>query len=36
MFADDKTQLILSLDHPLLSLFKDLPRMLKKEPEKKP
>ena len=26
MFADDKTQLILSLDHPLLSLFKDLPR----------
>jgi membrane protease subunit HflC len=36
MFADDKTQLILSLDHPLLSLFKDLPRMLQKEPEKKP
>jgi membrane protease subunit HflC len=27
MFADDKTQLILSLDHPLLALFKDLPRM---------
>ncbi len=27
MFADDKTQLILSLDHPLLSLFKDLPKM---------
>jgi membrane protease subunit HflC len=25
MFADDKTQLILSLDHPLLSLFKNLP-----------
>jgi membrane protease subunit HflC len=27
MFADDKTQLILSLDHPLLALFKDLPRL---------
>jgi modulator of FtsH protease HflC len=27
MFGDDKTQLILSLDHPLLSLFKDLPRL---------
>jgi HflC protein len=27
MFADDKTQLILSLDHPLLSLFKELPRL---------
>jgi membrane protease subunit HflC len=27
MFADDKTQLILSLDHPLLSLFKDLPKL---------
>jgi membrane protease subunit HflC len=27
MFADDKTQLILSLDHPLLSLLKDLPRV---------
>jgi membrane protease subunit HflC len=25
MFGDDKTQLILSLDHPLLRLFKDLP-----------
>jgi modulator of FtsH protease HflC len=27
MFGDDKTQLILSLDHPLLALFKDLPRL---------
>ena len=27
MFGDDKTQLILSLDHPLLALFKDLPKM---------
>ena len=27
MFADDKTQLILSLDHPLLSLFKNLPSL---------
>ncbi len=27
MFADDRTQLILSLDHPLLTLFKDLPKM---------
>lgn len=27
MFADDKTQLILSLDHPLLALLKDLPRL---------
>lgn len=27
MFGDDKTQLILSLDHPLLSLLKDLPRV---------
>ena len=26
MFGDDKTQLILSLDHPLLSLFKDVPK----------
>lgn len=29
MFADDKTQLILSLDHPLLSLFKNLPSLNK-------
>ena len=27
MFGDNKTQLILSLDHPLLALFKDLPRL---------
>lgn len=27
MFADDKTQLILSLDHPLLSLFKSIPQL---------
>lgn len=27
MFGDDKTQLILSLDHPLLSLLKELPRV---------
>ncbi|HMO34686.1 MAG TPA: hypothetical protein PKA06_01460, partial [Gemmatales bacterium] len=27
MFADDKTQLILSLDHPLLAVFKNLPRL---------
>jgi membrane protease subunit HflC len=27
MFADDKTQLILSLDHPLLALFKNLPQL---------
>jgi membrane protease subunit HflC len=27
MFADDKTQLILSLDHPLLSLFKTIPKL---------
>jgi membrane protease subunit HflC len=27
MFGDDKTQLILSLDHPLLALFKDLPKL---------
>lgn len=27
MFADDKTQLILSLDHPLLSLFRNLPSL---------
>ncbi|HMP60812.1 MAG TPA: SPFH domain-containing protein, partial [Gemmatales bacterium] len=27
MFADDKTQLILSLDHPLLQLFKNVPGM---------
>jgi membrane protease subunit HflC len=27
MFADDKTQLILSLDHPLLALFRDLPKL---------
>jgi modulator of FtsH protease HflC len=27
MFADDKTQLILSLDHPLLQMFKNLPTM---------
>ncbi|MCS6977377.1 MAG: protease modulator HflC, partial [Gemmatales bacterium] len=26
MFGDDKTQVILSLDHPLLSLLRDLPR----------
>ncbi len=26
MFGDDKTQIILSLDHPLLSLLKDLPK----------
>lgn len=30
MFADDKTQLILSLDHPLLSLFKNLPSLQSK------
>ena len=30
MFADDKTQLILSLDHPLLSLFKQLPSLQSK------
>lgn len=30
MFADDKTQLILSLDHPLLSLFKNLPQLSNK------
>jgi membrane protease subunit HflC len=29
MFADDKTQLILSLDHPLLSMFKNLPTLPK-------
>ncbi|MBL8823428.1 MAG: hypothetical protein JNJ77_12625 [Planctomycetia bacterium] len=27
MFADDKTQLILSLDHPLLSIFKSIPQL---------
>jgi regulator of protease activity HflC (stomatin/prohibitin superfamily) len=27
MFADDKTQLILSLDHPLLSIFKNVPSL---------
>jgi membrane protease subunit HflC len=27
MFADDKTQLILSLDHPLLQMFKNVPTM---------
>jgi modulator of FtsH protease HflC len=27
MFADEKTQLILSLDHPLLSLFKSIPSL---------
>ncbi|HQR41769.1 MAG TPA: SPFH domain-containing protein [Gemmatales bacterium] len=27
MFADDKTQLILSLDHPLLTLFKTIPSL---------
>jgi membrane protease subunit HflC len=32
MFADDKTQLILSLDHPLLQLFKQVPGL----PEPKP
>jgi membrane protease subunit HflC len=31
MFADDKTQLILSLDHPLLSLFQELPRWNKND-----
>lgn len=30
MFADDKTQLILSLDHPLLSLFKQIPSLQNK------
>lgn len=30
MFADEKTQLILSLDHPLLSLFKQLPSLQSK------
>lgn len=30
MFADEKTQLILSLDHPLLSLFKNLPQLQSK------
>lgn len=29
MFADDKTQLILSLDHPLLSMFKTIPTLPK-------
>lgn len=32
MFADEKTQLILSLDHPLLSLFKSLPQLQGKPP----
>jgi membrane protease subunit HflC len=32
MFADDRTQLILSLDHPLLSLFREVPGMKKTEP----
>jgi len=27
MFGDDRTQLILSLDHPLLAVFKDLPKL---------
>ena len=36
MFADDRTQLILSLDHPLLSLFRDVPGAKPKaEPSKK-
>lgn len=30
MFADDKTQIILSLDHPLLSLFKNIPSLTPK------
>lgn len=34
MFGDDKTQLLLSLDHPLLRLFKEVPGL--KEMEKKP
>jgi membrane protease subunit HflC len=36
MFADDKTQLILSLDHPLLVLFKDVPRVNGNGPTRNP
>ena len=32
MFADDRTQLILSLDHPLLSLFREVPGGKKPSP----
>ncbi len=36
MFADDKTQLILSLDHPLLSLLKNMPALHGLQPGQKP
>lgn len=32
MFGDEKTQLILSLDHPLLRLFREIPRLSDPEP----